>query len=159
MKINVVLLMGVVAVLLSACGGGLQSEPVTLETQRVDRCSYQGKVYGFAHPYPYAEADMSAQCYIILDGYDTVRAYASIEKAPSQNGPWTAAGASFPVPRSPTTNGYIKFEHLKVRTTLCGDTRAYWFRGKLRITWTSRNSTNVRGSTLYYTPKRAGHCN
>lgn len=142
------------AVLLSACGGGLQSEQTTLEPQRVDSCTYQG---GVRRSGDAIAADASANCKVVKNGYDYVTAITTLQYAYSKEGYYyteAGDGRQTIAPKSPSTYT-IGFSHI--------DTEAYcnrgnvWYRAKMTVQW--RNGAGaLGGSTFYTSPSSNNHC-
>lgn len=155
MKIYVVLLVGI-AGLLSACGGGLQSEQTALEPQRVDSCTYQGGVFRSGES---VRADASANCTVIRNGYDNVSAFTSLQYARSKEGSYFTLGNSqkTTIPaRSPSTYN-IGFSHIGVERYCSADREGVWYRAKMTIQWRN-NAGTLGGTTVYYSPKRNDLC-
>lgn len=154
MKIYVVLLMGI-AVLLSACSGGLQSEQLTLEPQRVDSCTYQGAVFRSGNALAW---DTSANCTVIKDGYDYVSAYSALERSSSENGTYTTVASTSQTtipPRSYQTYS-VNFSHIGSER-YCNVAGTGWHRARMTVLW--RNANGVLGdATVYRTPKKYGLC-
>ena len=155
-KATVALTCMVVAIILSACGSGLRPNQVALETQRVDRCSYGGAAFIDGNA---VRGDVSANCTVIKDGYDTVTATTSLQYSFSKDGDYYTQGVSSPVTinAKPYQRYNISFDHVSVER-YCEVQKKVWYRAKMTIIWRNAPSGQVGGITYYYSPKTYGLC-
>ncbi len=149
---KIYLLLVAVVTVLAGCNQ-LPDNNAQLDPQRVDSCSYYGVVgRGSAGIY----TQISASCQVIKDGYDTVTAYVTLERGPTQEGPWSTIAQGPSMTKSSSTSGTETYRFPdRYASASCDGTD--WFRGKMRITWRNLSGT-VKGSTYYYAPREVYTC-